>query len=186
MFRRSAYLALSILLLGWAPQVARAQTREHDPLNDAEIDQMRDTADFPDKRIELMIKFARSRMFEIDSLRLDPTEGKDRPRQIHDLLQDFSTLVDEIDDNVEMYASHKTDMRKGLKLLIEADSEWQLKLRALKEQAPPEELEQFTFVLTNTVEAVKDSAESARQTLQEQMELAKEKKLNKVYTERPD
>jgi hypothetical protein len=42
--------------------------------------------------------------------------------QIHDLLQDFSSLLDEIDDNVDMYASHKTDMRRGLNLLIEADS----------------------------------------------------------------
>ncbi len=48
-----------------------------------------------------------------------------------------------------MYASHKTDMRKGLKLLIEADSEWALKLRGLKEQSPPEELEQYSFVLAN-------------------------------------
>jgi flagellar hook-basal body complex protein FliE len=94
--------------------------------------------------------------------------------------------VDEIDDNVEMYAAHKTDMRKGLKLLIEADSEWQLKLRSLKEQSPPEELEQFSFVLANTVDSVKDSAASARETLQSQLELAKEKKLNKVYSERTD
>jgi hypothetical protein len=85
-----------------------------------------------------------------------------------------------------MYASHKTDMRKGLKLLIEADSEWLLKLRALKEQSPPEELEQYSFLLANTVDAVNDSAKGARETLQEQVELAKDKKLNKVYTERPD
>ena len=186
MSRRFALLTLTILLCGWTGGRATGQTRQHDPLNEQEIDSMRDTADFPDKRIELMIKFARARMTEIDHLRVDPTVGKDRPQQIHDLLQDFSTLVDEIDDNIEMYAAHKTDMRKGLKLLIEADSEWQLKLRSLKEQSPPEELDQFSFVLANTVDAVKDSAASARETLQEQMELAKDKKLNKVYSERAD
>ena len=58
-------------------------------------------------------------------------------------------LLDEIEDNIEMYASHKADMRKGLTLLIEANSEWQLKLRRLKEQSPPEELDQFSFVLDN-------------------------------------
>jgi hypothetical protein len=175
-----------ILLCCWGGVVASAQTREKDPLNEQEIDEMRDTADFPDKRLELMIKFARARITEVDHLRVDPTQGKERPQQIHDLLQDFVTLVDEIDDNIEMYAAHKTDMRKGLKLLIEADSEWQLKLRTLKEQSPPEELEQFSFVLANTMDAVKDSAASARETLQSQVALAKDKKLNKVYSERPD
>ena len=106
--------------------------------------------------------------------------------QIHDLLQDVSSLLDEIDDNVDMYASHKTDMRKGLRLLIEADSEWALKLRELKEKSPPEELDQYSFVLTNAIEAVSDGADSAREELQKQNELAKEKKLNKVYSERPD
>ena len=106
--------------------------------------------------------------------------------QIHDLLQDFSSLLDEIDDNVDMYSSHKTDMRKGLRLLIAADSEWALKLRSLKEQSPPEELEQYSFVLANAREALNDSAEGARKELQEQNELAKANKLNKVYTLRPD
>ena len=40
-------------------------------------------------------------------------------------------------------------MRKGLTLLVEANSEWQLQLRHLKEQSPPEELDQYSFVLTN-------------------------------------
>jgi len=185
MLRRVLFVA-SLILVCWNGLHGSPQTRERDPLNDKEIDEMRDTADFPDKRIELMIKFARERMTAIEQLRSDSKSARDRPRQVHDLLQDFSTLVDEIDDNIDMYASHKTDMRKGLKLLIEADSEWLLKLRAFKEQSPPEELELYSFILANTVDAVNDSAKGARETLQEQVELAKDKKLNKVYTERPD
>jgi Tfp pilus assembly protein PilN len=178
---------LLLALLGCLVSVrSKAQTHDRDPLTEAETDEMRDTADFPDKRVELMIKFARARMSQIDQLRADPKKAKNRPQEIHDLLQDFTSLVDEIDDNVDMYSSHKTDMRKGLKLLIEADSEWQLSLRRLKEQSPPEELEQYGFVLTNTIDAIKESVEGARTTLQEQVELAKDKKLNKVYADRPD
>ncbi len=91
-----------------------------------------------------------------------------------------------MDDNIDMYGAHKTDMRKGLKLLIEADSEWQLQLRQLKEQSPPEELQQYSFVLTNAKDAVNDSAQSTRETLEEQNKLAAEKKLNKEWTERKD
>jgi hypothetical protein len=83
-----------------------------------------------------------------------------------------------------MYASHKADMRKGLTLLLEANSEWQLKLRRLKEQSPPEELEQFSFVLANAKDAVTDMADDTREELQEQNDLARQKKLTKVYSER--
>ena len=161
-------------------------TQRRDPLNNKEIDEMRESADYPNKRLELMSGFARARLATIAQLRADPKTAKDRPMQIHDLLQDFTALIDEIDDNIDIYGSHKTDIRKGLKLVIEADSEWQLQLRKLKEQSPPEELDQYSFVLTNAIEAVKDTGDSARKELQDQNELAKSKKLNQVYSERPD
>ena len=182
--RQTQWVVWLVVLMCCLAQYGAAQRR--DPLNDKEIDEMREAADYPDKRLELMIGFARARMASIEQLRADPKSAKDRPMQIHDLLQDFISLLDEIDDNIDMYGSHKTDMRKGLKLVIEADSEWQLQLRKLKEQSPPEELDQYSFVLTNASEAVGDSADSARKELQEQNELAKNKKLIKVYSERPD
>ena len=182
--RQTQWLRWLVVLLCYLPPYGAAQHR--DPLNDKEIDEMREAADRPDKRLELLARFARARMASIEQLRADPKSSKDRPTQIHDLLQDFTSLLDEIDDNIDMYGSHKTDMRKGLKLVIEADSEWQLQLRRLKEQSPPEELDQYSFVLNNASDAVQDSAEGARKELQEQNELARNKKLVKVYSERPD
>jgi hypothetical protein len=174
---------LAILLVVTATHAA-AQKR--DPLNEKEVDEMRETADFPDKRLEAMVQFTRARVTKIDQLQADAKSAKDRPTQIHDLLQDFTALIDEIEDNIDMYGSHKADMRRGLTLLIEANSEWQLKLRRLKEQAPPEELDQYSFVLTSAIEAANDIADEARKELQEQNQLAKDKKLTKVYTERKD
>jgi hypothetical protein len=174
---------LSAVLVCLAGQ-SMAQRR--DPLNEKEVDEMREAADWPDKRLEVMVKFARARMTAIDQLQANAKNAKDRPMQIHDLLEDFTSLLDEIEDNVEMYASHKADMRKGLTLAIEANSEWQLKLRRLKEQSPPEELDQYSFVLSNASDAVNDMGDDARKELQEQNELAKQKKLTKVYSERRD
>jgi len=184
MMRKAQWLLWLAVLLCAAAQYSAAQGR--DPLNDKEVDEMREAADLPDKRLELMVNFARARLASIQQLRSDPTQAKERPVQIHDLLQDFATLLDEIDDNIDMYGSHKTDMRKGLKLVIEADSEWQLQLRKLKEQSPAEELDRYSFVLTNAIEAVSDSVDSARSELQKQNELAKNNKLNKSYSERRD
>lgn len=177
----SLFLAISLLVL-----VANATAQKRDPLNEKEIDQMRETADFPDKRLELMVNFIRARMVKIQELEANGKTAKDRPMQIHDLLQDVTTLLDEIDDNIDIYSSHKADMRQGLTLLIEADSEWQLQLRRLKAQSPPEELDQYSFVLANVTDAVHDMADDARQDLQEQNQLAKEKKLTKDYSERRD
>lgn len=174
---------LAALLLGC---VTRSAAQRRDPLNEKEIDEMREAADWPDKRLEVMTKFARARINSIEQLQTDTKNAKDRPQKIHDLLEDFTALLDEIGDNVEMYASHKADMRKGLTLLIEADGEWQFKLRQLKEKAPPEEFDQYSFALANANDAVKDVGEDTREELQEQNQLAKEKKLTKVYTERRD
>ena len=173
----------AVLLLSLTT-ISRAQVKTRDPLTEQEVDQMRETADFPDKRLELMIGFARARMKNIQDLRTATKIPPDRPATIHELLQDFLTLLDEMDDNIDMYSAHKTDMRKGLKLLIEADSEWQLQLRQLKEQSPPEELQQYSFVLTNAKDAVNESAQNSRETLQEQNKLAADKQLNKEWTER--
>ena len=181
--QRRCWVMLSLLLVCC---VAAAQRRSRDPLTDKEVYQMRETADYPNKRIELMIGFARARINSIEQLQADAKAAEGRPQKIHGLLEDFLTLVDEIDDNIDMYTSHKADMRKGLKLLIEADSEFQLRLRRLKEQSPPAEMEQYSFVLTNATEAVNDSAQTAREMLQEQNELAKDKKLNKDWSERKD
>ncbi len=184
MLRRRQCAIWLVLLLSTCTGYAAGQKR--DPLNEKEVDEMRESADWPDKRIELMVKFARARMTAIDQLQANPKGAKDRPMQIHDLLEDFSSLLDEIGDNVDMYASHKADMRKGLMLLLEATSEWQLKLHRLKEQSPPEELEQYSFVLANATDAVSDIGDDARDELKEQNELAKQKKLTKIYSERPD
>ncbi len=174
-------------LMAWlAAFAAHAAAQKRDPLNDKEIDEMRESADYPDKRLENMVKFTRARIAAIEQLQANAQTAKDRPMQVHDLLEDFTALLDEIEDNLDMYGSHKADMRKGLTLLIEADSEWQLKLRRLKEQSPPEELDQYSFALTNATDAAKDMADEARTELQEQNQLAKDKKLTKVYSERRD
>jgi hypothetical protein len=182
--RQIHWLVVPMLLMG-AMLPLPAQQKSRDPLSDAEVDQMREAADIPNKRIELLIKFTRERVFEIESLRSEPASAADL-KHIHDLLQDFISILDEIDDNIDMYASHNADLRKGLKLLIEADSEWQLKLRQIKEKSPPDDLQQYSFMLINAVDTVADSAKNARETLQEQNKLAAEKKLNKDYTERKD
>ena len=122
--KRILWYMCVMLLWGLVVVPVASQIHDRDPMTEAEVDQMREAADFPNKRLELMVGFAKERMATIELLRGDPTSAAKRPGQIHDLLQDFIALLDETDDNIDMYASHNADLRKGLKLLIEANSEW--------------------------------------------------------------
>jgi len=96
------------------------------------------------------------------------------------MLDDFLLLYDELNDNIDTYVDRKDDIRKPLKVVIEADTEFQAKLRALKDAAdvPAEESRQYEFVLTNILDTVDSSAEDHRKLLADQEEAAKHKKLN--------
>jgi len=169
---------VGVVLLLAAGCVAGAQ-RHHDPLTQPEIDQIRDASWEPQQRLTLYVQFARARLVKVELMRSDP-KTKDRGQQTHDLLDDFQLLYDELNDNVETYVDRKNDIRKPLKLIIEADTEFQAKLRALKDAAgvKPEESRQYEFVLSNLLETVDTSAEDHKKLLADQEEAAKNKKLN--------
>jgi hypothetical protein len=157
----------------------RAEPRR-DPLTPPEIDQLRDTAQEADERLKLYIKFTRARLDTVEKARTDP-QITDRSQAIHDRLQDFLDLYDELNDNVDTFADRRADMRKALKTLIEADTEFGATLRAFKDQpaSDKESSRGYEFLLTNALETVDASAQDHRQALAEQEELAKHKKLIK-------
>src|SRR5438132_1254617 len=150
----------------------------HASLTPAEADQLRDTAMEPDQRLKLFVKFTRARLASLEQMRSDP-KVTDRGKQTHDQLEEFLALYDELNDNVDTYAGRKDDIRKPLKSVIEADTEFQAKLRALKDAAdvPPEEAKQYEFILTNALDTLDASAPEHRTLLTEQEEAAKHKKL---------
>lgn len=174
----------SILLLVLLAGSLTAQ-RRRDPLNSVETNELRDAKQDPPKRLKLYTEFARARMKTIEHLWSDPRFAAERGPQMHDLIEDLGTIVDEMDDNVSMYADDRWDIRKPLRDVIQTSTELQLKLRQLKEsaQASPElsnELQtHYKFVLEDTIESVNGSLDSARKILDEQEAAAKRKELRK-------
>jgi hypothetical protein len=165
------------LILGGCCAVLAQRHRE--PLTQAEIDQIRDASWEPKQRLTLYVQFTRARLVKLEQMRSDP-KTKDRPGQTHDLLDDFQLLYDELNDNIDTYVDRKDDIRKPLKVIIEADTEFQAKLRALKYAAdiPAAEAHQYEFVLTNVLETLDTSADDHRKLLADQEDAAKHKKLN--------
>jgi len=168
--------ALSLGLLLALPLFCSAQ-RRRDPLNPEEVDQLRDAMLDPDTRLKLYVKFTRDRMTALEQMRTNP-KTTDRPRQTHDRLEDFLAVYDELNDNIDMYVGRKDDIRKPLKLVIEADTEFQSKLRALKDSANTDaaEAKQYEFVLTNAVDTVDAGADEHRKTAAEVEDYVKRSK----------
>lgn len=171
--RVSAGLLLLLTLPMWAQ-------RRRDPLNPVEVDQLRDAMLDPDERLKLYVKFARDRMNKLEQMRADP-KAVDRPKQTHDMLEDFLAVYDELNDNIEMYMGRKDDIRKPMKLIIEADTEFQAKLRAVKnsENIDAGESQQYEFLLTNALDTVDSSADDHRKSAAEVEEYVKHNKKKK-------
>ncbi len=151
--------------------------RHHDPFTSAEIDQIRDASWEPQQRLALYLKFARARLVTLEQMRSDP-KTKDRAQQTHDKLDDFLLIYDELNDNIDTYIDRRNDIRKPMKLIIDADTEFQAKLLALRDAAGvlPEEAKQYEFILSNALDTVNTSAEDHRKLLDEQEEASKQKK----------
>ena len=175
---------LTTILLGLTLCLPLMAQRRRDPLTQQEIDKIRDASWEPRQRLPLYLEFARSRLVKLEQVRNDP-KTQDRARQTHDLLDDFQLLYDELNDNIDTYVDRRDDIRKPLKLIIDADNEFQAKLRALKEaDVTPAESQQYEFVLTNALETVDSSTEDHKKLLADQEEQAKHKKLVTNPTEK--
>ncbi len=168
-----------IFLLLFLVSVSPAQ-RRGDPLTQAEIDQLRDTAVEPEQRMKLYVQFARSRLVSLEQMRSDP-KVTDRPQQTHHMLEDFLSVYDELNDNLDNFEGRKSDLRKALKTVIEGDTEFQAKLRALQDDArsSKEEAAEYRFILGNAIESVDSNTEDHRRLLAEQEEMWKHKKKGK-------
>jgi len=131
----------------------------------------------PDLRLKLYVAFARARLVALEKVRSDPKTA-DRGLATHDGLQDFLDVYDELNDNIDTFVGRRADLRKPLKAIIEADTEFQAKLRALKDSADAtkDEAKKYEFLLSNTLETIDTSVPDHRQLLDEQEEAAKTKK----------
>ncbi|HEV2116370.1 MAG TPA: hypothetical protein VGR48_10120 [Terriglobales bacterium] len=169
------FLLPLILILAALPVVA--QRNQRDPLNAKEVDELRETNQEPEKRLPLIVRFARERLDTALAARNNPKlSATDRTATIHDALQDFLSIYDELGDNLDMYADQKEDLRKPLRVVIGADGEYKVKLDQIRQGASPDEMKTYGFAVTSAIEAVSDGASEHRQLQQEQEEAAKGKK----------
>lgn len=174
MKHRLPWVLLAALM--FAPCVASA--RRHDPLTSDEIDQLREVALEPEKRLKLLADFARLRLTAIEDTRTPKKPAAENPRSLHDLMQDFLEVYDELDDNIGMYEDRQSDLRKALKPVLLADNEFHARLEGLQHNLTPQERTECDFVLSSIVEAVASGTAEHKKLLAEQEVSFKDKKKN--------
>lgn len=168
-----------IVALCWLSAGAALPAEQHhrDPLNDLEVNELRDAAQDPETRLKLYVQFARARLEKLQQARADE-KAPDRGEQTRAALQDFVDVYDELSVNVDTYADRGADLRKALKPVIEADTEFGSKLRAFKAalSSSRQEAENYDFLVSSALEAVDEGAKDHRDLLAQQEETFKHKK----------
>ncbi|MBO0910662.1 MAG: hypothetical protein J2P13_02620 [Acidobacteria bacterium] len=176
MISRTLGCALLLVCSLVSSEPAAGQNHRRDPLTDAEIDKLRDTAQVPEERLKLYIGFARARLERAQQIHAD-AKAADREAQTREAFQEFLDVYDELNTNVDTYADRGEDLRKALKPVIEADTEFGGKIRAFKSSlGKSDEAHEDEFLVGSALEAVDSAAKDHRDLLAQQEEVFKHKK----------
>jgi hypothetical protein len=113
---------LALLFLAGLARLAPAQDKD-DPLTDAQVEKLREVADQPPERLKLYMEFISQRADAIAEM-VGDTRIQNKPPKMRQLLQEYTRLVDELEDNLDNYDETHADIRKVLKELVPASKKW--------------------------------------------------------------
>lgn len=142
-------------------------------LTPRQVENLRDTAQEPNERLNLYVKYIGERIDAIHRLTTSPDPN--RGLELHRLYGEFAGLSDELDDNLATYDQQKSDMRKGLALILKAVDGWATVLKA------PAPSQQYDIARSFAMESLKGLQQDATQMLAEQNALFVKQKKQKHH-----
>lgn len=132
--------------------------QRRDFLTAEEIDQVRATQE-PNARIQLYVKFAEQRLAQIEQLLARERPG--RSALIHDLLEDYTRIIEALDTVADDALRRKADLAKGMEVVVPAQRSLLARLQRV-EAAQPADRARYEFVLKDAMDATEDSLELNR------------------------
>ncbi|HYO82835.1 MAG TPA: hypothetical protein VES20_15625 [Bryobacteraceae bacterium] len=135
---------------------------QRDFLTADEVDQVR-LAQEPNDRLALYLKFATERLSLIEQAVGEPKPG--RSRLIHDLLEDYTKIIEAVDTVSDDALKRKADLTLGIKAVAEQNPKLLERLEKVRD-SEPKDIARYQFALDQAIEATRDSAELAAEDLQ--------------------
>lgn len=171
----AAGLASIVFISAAVPRSVDAQSRK-DPLTPAEVEEVRESTDYPVNRVKLYMRFITERSSVVQEL------GKQqlvehRGEKLHEAIEAYVSLVDELQNNLDEYLGYETngqrpvpDLRKVLPLLQTTVPTWRDTVATL---APNSE---YDFPKETAIEATDTLSDQVKEMIDSQNKYFAEKK----------
>jgi ABC-type transporter Mla subunit MlaD len=140
-----------------------------DPLTDQQIEDVREAGDQPVQRIKLFVGYVEERSNGIHTLNKE-AGAQNKTARLHNLLDEFTRLSDDLEDNMDNFNDEHADLRKELKEVVDKSAQWGTVLN----EPPPSS--QYDFVRKTALEANQSVHDAAVQMLADEEKYFAEKK----------